>query len=402
MSATVPGLDSEDVVIVGAARTPMGSLMGALGGQSAAQLGAVAVRAALERAAVDGTRVDEVLLGNCLMAGQGQAPARQAALGAGLPISAGAVTLSKMCGSGMRALMFAHDMLRAGSARLLVAGGMESMSNAPYLLAKARQGYRYGHGTLLDHMALDGLEDAYERGKAMGAFAEDCVARYGFTRAEQDAFGIASVRRAVRANEDGAFDWEIAPVTLAGKDGTVTSMARDEQPFRARPDKVAQLKPAFRKDGTITAASSSPISDGAAALVLTRAGLAAELGCRPLARIRAHAVHAQEPAWFSTAPVGAIAKVLERAGWRAPEVDLWEVNEAFAAVTMAAMREFQIDHERMNVHGGACALGHPIGASGARIVVTLIGALRRRGLRRGVAALCIGGGEATALALEVL
>jgi len=391
----------EDVVIVGAARTPMGSLMGALGEQSAAQLGAVAVRAALERAGVDGAQVDEVLLGNCLMAGQGQAPARQAALGAGLPISAGAVTLSKMCGSGMRAIMFAHDMLRAGSARLLVAGGMESMSNAPYLLARARQGYRYGHAALLDHMALDGLEDAYERGKAMGVFAEDCVARYGFTRAEQDAFGIASVQRAVQANEDGGFEWEIAPVRLAGKDGAATVVARDEQPFRARPEKVPHLKPAFRKDGTITAASSSPISDGAAALVLARAATAAELGCRPLARVRAHAVHAQEPAWFTTAPVGAIAKVLARAGWTARDVDLWEVNEAFAAVTLAAMREFAIEHGRINVHGGACALGHPIGASGARIVVTLLGALRRRGLRRGVAALCIGGGEATALAIEL-
>jgi acetyl-CoA C-acetyltransferase len=380
----------------------MGSLMGVLGGLSAAQLGAVAVRAALQRAGVDGALVDEVLLGNCLMAGQGQAPARQASLGAGLPISAGAVTLSKMCGSGMRALMFAHDMLRAGSAGVLVAGGMESMSNAPYLLAKARQGYRYGHAALLDHMALDGLEDAYERGKAMGVFAEDCVARYGFTRAEQDAFGIASVQRAVRANEDGSFEWEIEPVPVPGKDGAMAAVARDEQPFRARPEKVAQLKPAFRKDGTITAASSSPISDGAAALVLMQAGRAAELSCRPLARIRAQAVHAQEPAWFTTAPVGAIAKVLERAGWSAQDVDLWEVNEAFAAVTLAAMREFHIDHERMNVHGGACALGHPIGASGARIVVTLLGALRRRGLRRGVAALCIGGGEATALAVEAL
>jgi acetyl-CoA C-acetyltransferase len=392
--------DRDAVVILGAARTPMGSLLGELAALPAPALGAVAIRAALERAGLAGARVDEVLLGNCLMAGQGQAPARQAALGAGLPAAVGAVTLSKMCGSGMRALMFAHDMLRAGSARVLVAGGMESMSNAPYLVPKARQGYRYGHATLVDHMALDGLEDAYEPGKAMGVFAEDCVARYGFTRAEQDAFGIASVERARRANEDGGFAWELAPVTLAGKGGQ-TVVARDEQPYRARPEKVPQLKPAFRKDGTITAASSSPISDGAAALVLARAGDAAELGARPLARIRAHAVYAQEPAWFTTAPVGAIARVLEKTGWRAADVDLWEVNEAFAAVTLAAMREYRIDHERMNVHGGACALGHPIGASGARILVTLIGALRRRQLRRGVAALCIGGGEATAVALEL-
>lgn len=393
--------DDDTVVIAAAARTPMGSMLGALSPLAAYELGAVAVRAAVERAGVDGARIDEVLLGNCLMAGQGQAPARQASLGAGLPISTGAVTLSKMCGSGMRAIMFAHDMLRAGSARLVVAGGMESMSNAPYLLPKARQGYRYGHATVFDHLALDGLEDAYERGKAMGTFAEDCVAKYGFSRAEQDRFAIASVERAVHANESGGFDWEMAPVAVPGKSGD-TMIVRDEQPFRARPDKVPQLKPAFRKDGTITAASSSPISDGAAALVLTRASLAAEFCCRPLARIRAHAVHAQEPGWFTTAPIGAIARVLEKCGWSAAEVDLWEINEAFAVVAMAAMREYRIDHERINVHGGACALGHPIGASGARIVVTLIGALRRRGLRRGVAALCIGGGEATAVGLEII
>ncbi len=388
------------VVIVGAARTPIGSMMGALGALAAPQLGAIAVRAAVERAGIDGARVDEVLLGNCLMAGQGQAPARQAALAAGLPVSAGAVTLSKMCGSGMRAMMFAHDMLAAGSARLLVAGGMESMSNAPYLVPKARQGYRYGHATLFDHMALDGLEDAYERGKAMGVFAEDCVARYGFSRADQDRFAVASSERALRANEDGSFDWEMAPATVPGK-AAQTVVTRDESPYKARPDKVGQLKPAFRPDGTITAANSSSISDGAAALVMTRESFAAGLGARPLARIRAHAVHAQEPNWFTTAPVGAIARVLEKAGWSAQDVDLWEINEAFAAVTMAAMREFKLPHERVNVHGGACALGHPIGASGARIVVTLLGALRRRQLRRGVAALCIGGGEATALAVEL-
>lgn len=391
----------DPVVIVAAARTPIGSMMGAFSTLQAHQLGAVAVRAALQRSGVAGEKVDEVLLGNCLSAGQGQAPARQAALGAGLPMSAGAVTLSKMCGSGMRAMMFAHDMLLAGSAQILVAGGMESMTNAPYLVLKGRQGYRYGHGTLYDHMALDGLEDAYERGKAMGVFAEECVAKFGFSRAEQDRFALASAERAVRANQDGSFDWEMAPVTLGSKSNE-TVIAKDEQPFRARPDKVAQLKPAFTKDGTITAASSSPISDGAAALVLTRESHAARLGAKALARIHAHAVHAQEPNWFTTAPIGAIAKVLAKTGWRSQDVDLWEINEAFAAVTLAAMHEFRLSHERVNVHGGACALGHPIGASGARIIVTLIGALRRRGLRRGIGALCIGGGEATALALELL
>ena len=397
----MPQTMEDPVVIVAATRTPIGSMMGVFGALQAPQLGAVAVRAALQRSAIAGEQVDEVLLGNCLLAGQGQAPARQAALGAGLPASAGAVTLSKMCGSGMRAIMFAHDMLLAGSAQLLLAGGMESMTNAPYLVPKARQGYRYGHATLFDHMALDGLEDAYERGKAMGVFAEECVAKFGFSRAEQDRFAIASAERAVRANEDGSFQWEIAPVAVAGKSGD-TLIDRDEQPFKARPDKVAQLKPAFTKNGTITAASSSPISDGAAALLLTRQSRAARLGVQPLARIHAHALHAQEPNWFTTAPIGAIAKVLAKSAWRAEDVDLWEINEAFAAVTMAAMREYRLAHDRVNVHGGACALGHPIGASGARIVVTLIGALRRRGLRRGIAALCIGGGEATALALEVL
>ncbi len=391
----------DPVVVLAAARTPIGSMMGAFSTLQAWQLGAIAVRAALERSGIPGQRVDEVLLGNCLPAGQGQAPARQAALAAGLPASAGAVTLSKMCGSGMRAMMFAHDMLLAGSAQLVVAGGMESMTNAPYLVPKARQGYRYGHATLYDHMALDGLEDAYERGKAMGEFAEECVAKFGFSRADQDRFAITSAERAVRANEDGSFEWEIAPVAVAGKSGA-TTVTKDEQPFKARPEKVAQLKPAFKKDGTITAANSSSISDGAAALVLARASFAEQFDCKPLARIRAHAMHAQEPNWFTTAPIGAIAKVLDRCGWRADDVDLWEINEAFAAVTMAAMHEYRIAHDRVNIHGGACALGHPIGASGARIVVTLMGALRQRGLRRGVAALCIGGGEATALALELV
>ncbi|MCC9595699.1 MULTISPECIES: acetyl-CoA C-acyltransferase [unclassified Rubrivivax] len=390
----------DSIVIASAARTPIGGLLGDFAALQAWELGAVAVKAAVERAGVPGDAVDEVLLGNCLMAGQGQAPARQALRRAGLPDSAGAVTLSKMCGSGMRTMMFAHDMLAAGSADVLVAGGMESMTNAPHLVF-ARKGVKYGAAPMYDHMALDGLEDAYERGKAMGVFAEQCVAKYGFSREAQDAFAIASTERSKKANEDGSFDWEIAPVTIAGKGGE-TVVRRDEQPFKARPDKIPGLKPAFKKDGTITAASASSISDGAAALVLMRESTAARHGITPLARIVSHAVHAQAPEWFTTAPVGAIGKALAKAGWTAADVDLWEVNEAFAAVTMAAMHEFALPHEIVNVHGGACALGHPIGASGARIVVTLLGALRQRGLRRGVAALCIGGGEATAMAVELL
>ncbi|EGJ09262.1 acetyl-CoA C-acyltransferase [Rubrivivax benzoatilyticus] len=390
----------DSIVIASAARTPIGGLLGDFAALQAWELGAVAVKAAVERAGVPGDAVDEVLLGNCLMAGQGQAPARQALRRAGLPDSAGAVTLSKMCGSGMRTMMFAHDMLAAGSADVLVAGGMESMTNAPHLVF-ARKGVKYGAAPMYDHMALDGLEDAYERGKAMGVFAEQCVAKYGFSREAQDAFAIASTERSKKANEDGSFDWEIAPVTIAGKGGE-TVVRRDEQPFKARPDKIPGLKPAFKKDGTITAASASSISDGAAALVLMRESTAARHGITPLARIVSHAVHAQAPEWFTTAPVGAIGKALAKAGWTATDVDLWEVNEAFAAVTMAAMHEFALPHGIVNVHGGACALGHPIGASGARIVVTLLGALRQRGLRRGVAALCIGGGEATAMAVELL
>ncbi len=390
----------EAIVIVSAARTPIGGLLGDFSSLAAWELGGVAVKAAVERAGVPGDAVDEVLLGNCLMAGQGQAPARQATLKAGLPQSAGAVTLSKMCGSGMRALMFAHDMLAAGTAQVVVAGGMESMTNAPHLMF-ARKGVRYGAAQLFDHMAMDGLEDAYERGKAMGVFAEACVAKYGFTREAQDAFAIASTTRSKQANEDGSFDWEMAPVTLQGKAGP-TVVKFDEQPFKARLDKIPGLKPAFKKDGTITAANASSISDGAAALVLVRESTAAQLGLKPIARIAGHAVHAQAPEWFSTAPAGAIDKVLKKAGWQAGQVDLWEVNEAFAAVTMAAMAEFKLAHEIVNVHGGACALGHPIGASGARIVVTLLGALRKQGGKRGVAALCIGGGEATALAVEML
>jgi acetyl-CoA C-acetyltransferase len=391
---------ADSIVIASAARTPIGGLLGDFASLAAADLGAVAIRAAVERAGVSGDAVDEVLMGNCLMAGQGQAPARQAALKAGLPHSAGAVTLSKMCGSGMRAMMFAHDMLAAGTAEVMVAGGMESMSNAPHLMF-ARKGVKYGAAQLFDHMAMDGLEDAYERGKAMGVFAESCVAKYGFSREAQDAYAVASTIRAKAANEDGRFDWEIAPVSLAGKGGEVL-VRHDEQPFKAKLDKIAGLKPAFKKDGTITAANASSISDGAAALVLMRESTAVRLGVAPLARIVAHSVHAQAPEWFSTAPAGAITKVLAKAGWQAAQVDLWEVNEAFAAVTMAAMHDHALPHEIVNVHGGACALGHPIGASGARIVVTLLGALRHQGKKRGVASLCIGGGEATALALEML
>jgi len=390
----------DPVVIVSAARTPIGGLLGDFSSLAAWELGAVAIKAAVERAGVPGDSVNEVLMGNCLMAGQGQAPARQALRKAGLPDAAGAVTLSKMCGSGMRAMMFAHDMLVAGSADVVVAGGMESMTNAPHL-AFARKGIKYGAAPLYDHMAMDGLEDAYERGKAMGVFAEACVAKYGFTRQAMDAYSIASTQRAKAANEDGGFAWEIAPVTLSSAKGD-TKIERDEQPFKAKLDKIAGLKPAFMKDGTITAASSSSISDGAAALLLMRASDAAKRGLQPLARIVAHTVHAQAPQWFSTAPAGAIQKVLTKAGWDAKAVNLWEVNEAFAAVTMAAMAEFRLPHEIVNVNGGAVALGHPIGASGARIVVTLLGALKKRGLKKGVASLCIGGGEATAMAVEML
>ena len=391
---------TDPIVIVSAARTPIGGLLGDFAALQAWELGAVAIRAAVERAGVPGDAVDEVLFGNCLMAGQGQAPARQAQRLAGLPDSAGAVTLSKMCGSGMRAMMFAHDMLAAGSADVVVAGGMESMTNAPHL-SFVRKGIKYGAAALHDHMAMDGLEDAYERGKSMGLFAEQCVGKYGFTREAMDAFAIASTQRAIAANSDGSFDWEMAPVLLPGKAGDV-KIAKDEQPFKAKLDKIPGLKPAFKKDGAITAATSSSISDGAAALVLMRESTAKARGAKPIARILAHAVHAQAPEWFSTAPAGAIQKVLKKAGWSAGDVDLWEINEAFAAVTMAAMAEFRLPHDKVNVHGGACALGHPIGASGARIVVTLLGALRKQDRKKGLAALCIGGGEATALALELV
>ena len=390
----------EAIVIVSAARTPIGGLLGDFSSLAAWELGAVAIQAAVERAGVPGDAIDEVLMGNCLMAGQGQAPARQAMRRAGLPDGTGAVTLSKMCGSGMRAMMFAHDMLAAGSASVVVAGGMESMSNAPHLMF-ARKGIKYGAAQLFDHMAMDGLEDAYERGKAMGVFAEQCVDKYRFSREAQDQFAITSTTRARLANEDGSFAWEMAPVSLPGKAGE-TVIAMDEQPRKAKLDKIPGLKPAFKKDGTITAANASSISDGAAALVLMRESTARSLGVKPIARIAGQAVFAQEPQWFATAPAGAINKVLKQSGWDAKSINLWEVNEAFAAVTMAAMADFGLPHDIVNVHGGACALGHPIGASGARIVVTLLGALRKHGLKRGVAALCIGGGEATALAVEML
>ena len=392
---------TDSIVIVGAARTPMGSFQGDFSALAAHDLGGAAIKAAVQRAGVKGEQVDEVMFGNCLMAGQGQAPARQAAFKGGLPISAGAVTLSKMCGSGMRAAMFGHDMLLAGSADVVVAGGMESMTNAPYLLPKARGGYRIGHDRIFDHMMLDGLEDAYEAGRSMGTFGEDCAAKYSFTREQQDAFAIASVQRAQAATKSGAFAAEITPVTVKGRAGDVV-ISVDEGPGKVKLDKIPALKPAFKKDGTITAASSSSINDGAAAMVLMRASTAAKLGLKPLARIVSHAVHAQEPNWFATAPVGAVKKALAKAGWSVKDVDLWEVNEAFAVVPMALMSDLGLSHDIVNVNGGACALGHPIGASGARIMVTLMYALQARGLKKGVATLCIGGGEGTAVAIEML
>ena len=392
---------SDPIVIVSAARTPMGSFQGDFANLAAHDLGGVAIRAAVERAGIQPELVTEVLFGNCLLAGQGQAPARQAAFKGGLPKSAGAVTLSKMCGSGMRAAMFAHDMLIAGSHDVLVAGGMESMTAAPYLLQKGRGGYRMGHDRIFDHMMLDGLEDAYEPGRSMGTFGEDCAAKYQFTRQQQDNFAIASVQRAQAAIQSGAFTAEIAPVTLKDRKGERV-VDTDEGPGKINIDRIPTLKPAFRKDGTVTAAASSSINDGAAAMVLMRASTAKKLGCTPLAKIVSHATHAQEPEWFSTAPIGATEKALTKAGWQVGEVDLWEINEAFAVVPMALMHDLKVPHEKVNVNGGACALGHPIGASGARIMVTLIHALKARGLRKGLATLCIGGGEATAVALEIL
>ncbi|MDE0147719.1 MAG: acetyl-CoA C-acyltransferase [Rhodospirillaceae bacterium] len=392
---------SDPVVIVDGARTPMGSFQGTLKDITATALGAVAIEGALKRAGVAGEDVDEVIMGCVLPAGLGQAPARQAAHGAGIPWDAGCTTVNKMCGSGMKATMLAHDMLAAGVNEVMVAGGLESMTNAPYLMDKARGGLRMGHGKVWDHMFLDGLEDAYEPGRLMGAYAEDTAQHYQFTREAQDDFAITSLKRARAANEDGSFDRETEPVTVRTRKGEVT-VTQDEQPFNADLGKIPKLRPAFRKDGTVTPANSSSISDGASALVLTTQSEAEKRGLTPRARIVAHATHAQEPAWFTTAPVGAIDKVLEKAGWTKADVGLYEVNEAFAVVTMAAMKEHGLPHDIVNVHGGACALGHPIGASGARIIVTLLNAMERKGVERGVASLCIGGGEATAIAIERL
>ena len=392
---------SDPIVIVSAARTPMGSFQGDFANLAAHDLGGVAIKAAVERAGIKPELVTEVLFGNCLMAGQGQAPARQAAFKGGLPKSAGAVTLSKMCGSGMRAAMFAHDMLVAGTHDVLVAGGMESMTNAPYLLQKGRGGYRMGHDKVYDHMMLDGLEDAYEAGRSMGTFGEDCAAKYNFTRDAQDKFAMASVQRAQDAIKSGAFKDEIAPVTVKDRKGERV-VDTDEGPGKINIDKIPTLKPAFKKDGTVTAAASSSINDGAAAMVMMRESTAKKLGVKPLARIVSHATHAQEPEWFSTAPIGATEKALQKAGWKVDDVDLWEINEAFAVVPMALMHDLKVPHDKVNVNGGACALGHPIGASGARIMVTLIHALKNRGKKKGLATLCIGGGEATALALELV
>jgi acetyl-CoA C-acetyltransferase len=393
-------VQNDPIVIVGAARTPIGGLQGDFASLAASDLGAVAIKAAVERAGVAPAEVDELIFGNCLMAGQGQAPARQASLKAGLPLSTNCTTLSKMCGSAMKATMLGHDAIIAGSADIIVAGGMESMTNAPYLLPKARSGMRMGHGTIIDHMFFDGLEDAYDRGKLMGVFAEQCADKFHFSREAQDEFALRSLSRALAANNDGSFAWEIAPVTVPGRKGDVV-IDKDEQPAKASPDKIPGLKPAFRKDGTVTAANSSSISDGAAALVLMRRSLAERKGLKPLAVILDHATHAQEPGWFTTAPVGAMRKLYEKVGWKPEDVDLYEINEAFAVVTMAAMHEHGLPADKVNIHGGACALGHPIGASGARIVVTLLGALRKLGKKRGLASLCIGGGEATALAIEL-
>ena len=390
---------ADPIVIVGAARTPMGGFQGDLRDVPAPALGSVAIEAALARADVAAEAVDEVIMGCVLPAGMGQAPARQASIGAGVPESVGCTTVNKMCGSGMKATMLAHDLLAAGSGEVMVAGGLESMSNAPYLLDRARTGYRLGHGVLYDHMFIDGLEDAYQKGTLMGSFAEDTAEAYQFTREAQDAFAIESLTRAKRAIEDGSFAGEVAPVTVKTRKGEHV-VERDEQPLKADLDKIPKLKPAFREGGTVTPANSSSISDGAAALVLMRRSEAERRGLAPLAEIVAHASHAQAPAWFTTAPIGAIEKLFEKTGWSAGEVDLYEINEAFAVVTMAAMRDLDLAHDRVNVHGGACALGHPVGASGARIVVTLLAAMEKFDVKRGVAALCIGGGEATALAVE--
>ena len=392
-------MTEDPIVIVGMARTPMGSFQGSLSSISAPKLGSVAIKAALERAQVSNEDISEVIIGCVLPAGQGQAPARQAALGAGVPMDVGATTINKMCGSGMKATMFGHDLIVAGSADIAVVGGLESMSNAPYLLPKVRQGLRMGHGEIKDHMFIDGLEDAYDKGQLMGVFAENTAEKYQFTRESQDEFAIRSLKRGKKANEDGSFDAEMVPVRIKTRKEEVL-VGRDEQPFSADLEKIPTLKPAFRKDGTVTAANSSSISDGASALVLMRWSEAEKRGITPLAAIVAHATHSQEPEWFTTAPVGAISRLFERTGWSKEEVDLFEINEAFAVVTMAAMREHGLSVEQVNVHGGACAMGHPVGSSGSRIICTLVGAMHKYGVSKGIAALCIGGGEATAVAIE--
>ena len=393
--------EKENIVITGMARTPMGAFQGTLKDASCAELGAASIRAALERSRVGADEVSETIMGCVLPAGQGQAPARQAALGAEMPLSVCCTTVNKMCGSGMKSAMLAHDLLLGGEERILVAGGMESMTNAPYLLPRARSGMRLGHGEVVDHMFLDGLEDAYDRGKLMGTFAEATAGRYGFSREAQDEFAIRSLTRAKKAIEEGIFKEEIVPVTIKGRKGD-TVVESDETPLKANLEKIPTLKPAFAKDGTVTPANSSSISDGAASLVMMRESTAEKRGIRPIARILGHTEHAHEPAWFTTAPVTAIKKLLEKLEWNAGDVDLYEINEAFAVVTMAAISELELDPEKVNVHGGACALGHPIGASGARIIVTLLAALKHHGQRRGLASLCIGGGEATALAVELI
>lgn len=393
-------MSNQDVVIVSAKRTPIGAFQGALTPLTAVQLGAAAAKAAIAAAGIEAAELHEVIMGCVLPAGLGQAPARQAAVGAGVPVGVPCTTVNKMCGSGLKAVMLAADQIRAASAQVVLAGGLESMSNAPYLLPKARSGYRMGHGEILDHMFYDGLQSPFD-GKAMGCFADSTASKYNFTRAQQDAFATESVRRATQALQGGEFDLEVTPLTVKGRKGE-TVIARDETPGTCDVSKIATMKPAFNKDGTVTAASSSSISDGAAALVLMSAAAARERGAKPLARVLAYASHAQEPEWFTTAPVGAIRKVLTQLGWKPHDADLYEINEAFAVVTMAAMRDIDIDHARVNVNGGACALGHPIGATGARILTTLVHALRRRGAKRGIASLCIGGGEAVALAVEVL
>jgi acetyl-CoA C-acetyltransferase len=392
---------SDPIVIVSSARTPLGNFQGELSSLTASQLGAIAIRAAVSRAGLDPELIDEVIMGNVLSAGQGQAPARQAAIGAGLSLATGCTTVNKMCGSGMKATMFAHDQLLAGVNQVMVAGGMESMSNSPYLIPKGRAGLRMGHSTVIDQMFLDGLEDAYEPGRLMGSFAEECAEKYHFSREAQDEFALASLARATSAASEGAFNAEIESVAVSSRSGE-SVVASDEAPRKASPEKISRLKPAFKAGGSVTAANSSSISDGAAALILTRASKAQSLGLQPVAKILGHATYANESKWFTTAPIGALDKLYALTGMGAQDFDLYEINEAFAVVTMAAMKSLDIPHERVNVHGGACALGHPIGATGARILVTLIAALQRNSLKRGAAALCIGGGEATAIGIELL